>query len=222
MPSDISTSFVDRLQSYPSPASTPPQSSPTSRASSLAIPRTHDPESLDASEHSALISNTTNEYGTLPSHHHHHAEHSLDSLPARDHLPHRSISISTIPHTPAEDDIFSGGHHRHEPRSSHYSHHSSSGPGRRQSLQKLSEDVQVTTTPVPSQQTHSKYRSGSSHRPHNLNHGHDHGHAHLTMEHWDPDSHEDEGDVELTAEVKIGHRRQVVGILVSLFGFRRV
>ena len=62
---------------------------------------------------------------------------------------------------------------------------------------------------------------GAHHRPHNLSHTHDHGHVHLTMEHWDPDARRDDEEeeevtgVEMTAEVKIGHRRQVVGILVS-------
>ena len=43
------------------------------------------------------------------------------------------------------------------------------------------------------------------------------------MEHWDPDARRDDEEeeevtgVEMTAEVKIGHRRQVVGILVSFY-----
>lgn len=69
---------------------------------------------------------------------------------------------------------------------------------------------------------------GAHHRPHNTSHSHDHGHVHLTMEEWDPDArheHEEEEEgVEVTAEVKIGHRRQVVGILVSCtfpeFGYK--
>ncbi|KAK7681867.1 hypothetical protein QCA50_015215 [Cerrena zonata] len=213
----------NRLQSYSSPASTPPHSSSPSRASSAHPIRTHEPESLEDSEHAPLLSNPTNEYGTLPVHHHH--EHPIDGLPHQEHLPHRSVSVAAIPPPQAaEDDIFSGGHHRFESRSSH-SHHSG-GPGRRQSLQKISEDFQVTATPVGSQRVKTTSGSkdthghdhGAHHRPHNMSHTHDHGHVHLTMEEWDPDSGRDEEEVEVTAEVKIGHRRQVVGILMLQIG----
>lgn len=65
--------------------------------------------------------------------------------------------------------------------------------------------------------SHSQHRHGQRHEH---GHGHGHGHAHLDMASWDPDveafsSEGDEYDSEEEEEVRVGRRRQIVGILVS-------
>lgn len=55
-------------------------------------------------------------------------------------------------------------------------------------------------------------RSGT----HSHRHEHGHGHAHLDMDDWDPEAGSSHGNEEVGEEVKVGRRRQVVGILVRL------
>lgn len=121
------------------------------------------------------------------------------------------------------DEIFGGGHHRHEPREAHASHTLRSKKIAAVVLLKNEGQEQVGDGPgVPA-------------RPHH----HHHGHGHADIENWAGD---EEGDGDVTGEgeadgllhhghdhahahdghlghreqVTIGRRRQVVGILVSL------
>ncbi|CAL1702639.1 unnamed protein product [Somion occarium] len=219
----ISTSFVDRLQSYSSPLPSPPSSSATSRTASPlpSIPRTEEPAPLE-NETSPLLSTTTDgEYGALS--HTKYAPGCEATHPVLEHLQHRSISIAVPPSGNQDDDFFPGGHHRHEPRNSHSSH-SDRGPGRRQSLANISDHEAVAQAKKDKQiatqitNGHQEEIHHDHHRHHERHHSHDHAHVHLTMEEWNPDSNGDETAVDERSEIKIGHRRQVVGILMLQIG----
>ncbi|TFK94503.1 Zinc/iron permease [Polyporus arcularius HHB13444] len=159
------------------------------------------------------------------------------------------------------DAFFSGGHHRHEPRDSHASHHvrvsrwrwfwwsdwgseasSNSvvdrpGPTSHSHLHSLPH----ADAPLPPPRPQPVKNNGGTHRENGRSrssHGHHHDHAHADMERWmhgiDGEDHgsghghgqmHDESvdeecatDPEEAAEMKVGRRRQVIGILVLQLG----
>ncbi|EIW78000.1 zinc iron permease [Coniophora puteana RWD-64-598 SS2] len=231
----ISTSFVDQLQAASTPSSTPNDTSPERTPNGTDhTTRCPSPKPLDShppdSEHTPLISNgssnpaqrsQTFHYGTA---HHHHAHARLH---AHGHARESSPS----------QDIFEG-HHRHERRSAHESHHDR-GP-RLPSMYGPEEFGQGQVAGVGHVQEHSGHAGhghdgdeelggagagenecdrghehddehgrahdgGGYHRHHHHyhgHHGHHHGHAH---------GHEH-------GNVKVGEKRQIVGILVLQLG----
>lgn len=240
----ISTAYVDRLQSYSSPSPTPPTSSPSSREPSIIQLLTAEPDETPHSEPGVhteeatpLIQSGTNANLPVPpsyrstegsqsqsNHHHHH--HSHPSNISR----HPSSLSTAVPQADSADQtFFSGGHHRHETRSIHASH-TGIGPGRRGSLIKFSkidgesegedDKVAVVASHLHLHRPHSHDRehppgprhshSHSRDSEHSHGHGHSHGHHHLGMEDWDPNATDD--------EVIVGHKRQVVGILMLQLG----
>lgn len=136
-------------------------------------------------------------------------------------------SVAAVLASGDRDEIFGGGHHRHEPREAHASHTLRSKKIAAVVLLKNEGQEQVGEGPgVPAHHHH-----------------HHHGHGHADIENWAGD---EEGDGDVTGEgeadgllhhghdhahahdghlghreqVTIGRRRQVVGILVSLLYLR--
>ncbi|PCH34799.1 Zinc/iron permease [Wolfiporia cocos MD-104 SS10] len=298
----ISTSFVDRLHSYPSapssPCASPPPSTsqlpcpisvspesnhvptqlPSPASFSSANPMDRDPdrtmdgstghaagaplplappespssvnnESSAADEHTPLHTRPT-AYGSTHHHHHHHQ----DAPPARP----RPVGFAhTFPRTarpprsrsgPALVDaevFFAGGHHRHEARAAHASHHSSrqlsgwrrwfgsgseassadeEGGGERDAGVEVGKKgkggkgkqrgVRVSEHGHAHGQRHGRGHSGGH------GHGHGHSHIHMDMESWGSSSGDEaDGEGEMNEEeMKIGRKRQVVGILMLEMG----
>ncbi|TFY57560.1 hypothetical protein EVJ58_g6949 [Rhodofomes roseus] len=242
----ISTSYVDRLQSYasqpPTPCDTPSTSSPTPRPGSPAHPPSANeghvadaplplapPESSTpvnepfTDESTPLSGNGTPAYGATP--------HPGPRPAAWAHTFPRTQSgkrRGTI--AEASEEIFAGGHHRHEERGSHAEHHGSwkswmgwfgLGSGRA-----VDEDEEAASGSARKGVETRKHSNGHAHDRHDShNHGHHrgghahaHGHAHMDMESWSPER--DEGDEsELDGpEAKVGMRRQVIGILMLEIG----
>ncbi|KAG6372539.1 hypothetical protein JVT61DRAFT_7648 [Boletus reticuloceps] len=190
---DVSTSFVNRLHSYSSPsssiASTPRDGSPVD------IERAPPSRSPDAQhpnpEQTPLI-------GTADSHHPpSHHRHSQDS------------SYGAVQHHVTTHSLVNGdaseyfeGHHRHESRSSHLSHHERSRPTTMYGPPGLADGR-------PSDVGHAHYME-SGHHHHGLEDTvdatgtHEHHHFH----HHHHSGHE--------AKIRIGKKRQIVGILVRL------
>ncbi|KAJ3489170.1 hypothetical protein NLI96_g2321 [Meripilus lineatus] len=239
----ISTAYVDRLQSYSSPSPTPPTSSTSSRTPSVIqlistdhedVPHCDEPESIDAEEHSPLMTTDADPrrptYGSThdsqinPHTHPHQRRPQL-------HRSHSSYRPSTLtPLTP------------HHPDSAEETH-SGKGPARRGSLVNLNlaqsdeesdkdkggDDVVgkhlhshshhgdgAPGVPTNSDRGHTHSHTNGSGNNHSHGHHHEgHGHHHLGMEDWDPDAKHHEGEGE---EVRVGHRRQVVGILMLQLG----
>jgi len=195
----LSTSYVDRLQSYSSPSSSPPVSRSTSRLPSLRETPVLGEEGPQPETAPLLQSN-------------HH-----DSIPYGTTSYHSSLGTPSTPKT--DEPGFFSGHHRFEDRSSHASH-SIRAPGRRRSI------VAITTEHGDIFRTNSKPQEQLVHHAHHHSHHHEHEndnthvrHAHLDMENWDPDQDDDvSSNLAGEAEVKIGHRRQVVGILMLQVG----
>ncbi|KAG2155357.1 zinc iron permease [Suillus bovinus] len=170
----VSTSYVDRLQSYSSPIQSPQSSTPTASTPISTTPshRNHTPQPQEScasqSERTHLVSS------------HSHSSHS----PRRT----RSFSYGSTSQPHRHDSYFFEGHHRHEARCSHDTHHergfklsSSYGP----------EDFEqgVVNDIVHDRELH-------------VEHGHSHSHT-LDSE---------------IKEVQVGKKRQIVGILVLQLG----
>lgn len=190
----LTTSYVDRLQSYSSPSSSPPASRSPSRIPSLRqAPISEEQDRLDTTP-------------LLQSNHHNPVSYGTTSCQS---------SLRAVPIvTKTDEPGYFSGHHRHEERTSHNSH-SGHGTVRRQSV------VGITDEPVEVLSPSSKPSEHHAHHHHHHSHtnGHGHGHSHLDMESWDPD-HDHDGDMDLKGEteIKIGHRRQVIGILMLQLG----
>ncbi|KAI0795802.1 Zinc/iron permease [Abortiporus biennis] len=220
----ISTAYVDRLHSYSSPLPTPPVSPPSSRTPSVIQLQTTDDvcecdspqEGDDIGEETPLMQSHRqspgSSYGSTE-----------DMEPSSEQPPFSSQHAVIIPKEiqgDEEDEIFSGGHHRHELRSSHAGH---SGRGRKESIIKFADDeeeetVQNNEIHVHDHEHHHHHHHHTHHHhldhdhEHSHEHGHIHHHAHMDIDHWDPESTQTEH------QVKIGQRRQVVGILMLQVG----
>ncbi|KAI0072601.1 Zinc/iron permease [Panus rudis PR-1116 ss-1] len=106
------------------------------------------------------------------------------------------------------------------------------GSQRRRGSSRLQQQQQQQQKPTPHTKDGSKRSSTSHENGHGHGHTHsqhhDHAHVHLTMEEWDPDANNEdlevggsmgaEEETMETAEVKIGQRRQIVGILMLQTG----
>lgn len=186
---DISTSYVDRLQSYSSPA---PSIVPTPQDGILpglerapASPKFTDTEP-SSSEQTPLMVTTVH----TPRDPHHDPDPSYGAVHHRDHT-HDLVD--------SDASIFFEGHHRHESRNLHQSHHERCRPA---TMYGLGEFAQGQPSGV----------GGSGHRHHHVLEDvedvtyipephHHHHHCHV-------DEHE--------GRVKVGKKRQIVGILVRL------
>ncbi|KAF7789163.1 hypothetical protein EIP86_000100 [Pleurotus ostreatoroseus] len=133
-----------------------------------------------------------------------------------------------------DDDIFGGGHHRHETRQSHASHSGRSKKIAAVVLLKDDEDHDGQAPQAPNEarraDSHHLYQHHHHHRHHG---GHAHGHTHMDIESWGTEAGSGEED-ELLAhdhhghahdhhvgheeEMLIGRRRQIVGILMLQIG----
>lgn len=170
----ISTAYVDRLHSYSSPIPSPKSSTPTT-AASTPVPatinrRTDTPNPIEScaaqSERTHLVSS-----------------HSSQS-PRRT----RSFSYGSTSQPHRHDSYFFEGHHRHEARCSHDTHHergfklsSSYGP------EDFEQDIVTGIVDVHDRELHAE-----------------HGHSHML-----------DSQIE---EVQVGKKRQIVGILVLQLG----
>ncbi|OJA19394.1 hypothetical protein AZE42_11564 [Rhizopogon vesiculosus] len=178
----VSTSYVDRLQSYSSPPTSPGSTTPIIASSphtphSCTTPRPPDSRASQ-SERSHLISS-----------------HSSGS-PRRT----RSFSYGSTSQHPrhTHDSYFFEGHHRHETRCSHESHHerglklsSSYGP------EEFGQGSVAGVGHVHDRELHAE-----------------HGHSHA-VDAEDVDGRLESGEPK---EVKVGKKRQIVGILVLQLG----
>ncbi|KAJ8584672.1 Zinc/iron permease [Rhizopogon salebrosus TDB-379] len=180
----VSTSYVDRLQSYSSPPTSPGSITPIV-ATPISTPHTPGPNPCtpkppdghaSQSERSRLI----------------HADSSRS--PRRT----RSFSYGTTHPRHTHDSYFFEGHHRHETRCSHESHHerglklsSSYGP---------EECGQGTVAGVG--HVHNREMHAEHGRPHTL----DSDDVEARLESSEPE------------EVKVGKKRQIIGILVLQLG----
>lgn len=123
--------------------------------------------------------------------------------------------------------IFAGGHHRHEPRGTHASHHGSrkdSGWRGWFGIDSEGENVSKRDDGGAHERRKKNPQEGRRKgRRHERGHSHAHAHAHADVEAWRDRSvsAEAESDEEATgdgwehgAEKAMGRRRQVVGMLV--------
>lgn len=201
---------MDRLQSYESQPTSPCDTPALSRTASLAAGRNDTDRPLasssDADESTPLYQHDTAEYGST----------SRTAAPPRSE--HGGMQRSTV--AGAGQDIFAGGHHRHEERGTHAGHHGSAkawrgwfglnedgdghshdeDAGRSERRKAHREEVQ----------SNGHAPNGSAREQRHNGHVHSHGHVHMDMERWSPDGIEGEVD-----GAKVGMRRQVVSILVS-------
>ena len=243
---DISTSYVDSLQSYSSPSSTPPRDPSPDRdeprssqgtapkiangaAAAAAAAAPHDtdlerqPLLSTGNGHTCKQSHTHTSVHKDCHHHCHEHGHRVDQHAPHSHHQHapfygtththpqdhvRTRTTSTISVHHAHRDTAGGnnsnggavileGHHRHEPRTAHSAHHDR-GP-RLPSLYGEEERGRRVVGCV-----HDRDGHGHGHHGHHHAHGHVHGLAGGVY-----------GDAE--KEVRVGEKRQIIGILVRLF-----
>ncbi|KZT66934.1 Zinc/iron permease [Daedalea quercina L-15889] len=247
----ISTSYVDRLQSYasqpPSPCDTPSTSSPTPRRAHspaheastdeghvadaplpLAPPESpadvNAPPSADAS--TPLVGHDAPTYGAAARPAPRPASWA-HTFPRSKHGGKRRSAIAET-----SQEIFLGGHHRHEERGSHAEHHGSTKPWLGWFGLDEGDDH------VPTETVHGSMRgkarevakplhagghaqNGHGHHYHGGHaHVHSHGHVHMDMERWSADhgdASEDDGELD-GPEATVGMRRQVIGILMLEIG----
>ncbi|KAG2121588.1 zinc iron permease [Suillus clintonianus] len=178
----VSTSYVDRLQSYSSPLSSPESTTPIIASTPISATPTRRGDTPKPLESHASQSERS------------HLVHSYSSQSPRRT---RSFSYGSTNQPHRHDSYFFEGHHRHESRCSHDTHHerglklsSSYGP----------EEFEQGTA------------AGSAH-VHVRGLHPEHGHSH-TLDSVIADGRlEDEPE-----EVKVGKKRQIVGILVLQLG----
>ncbi|KAI0084576.1 Zinc/iron permease [Irpex rosettiformis] len=242
----ITTAYVDHLQSYASAPSSPSHS--PSRASSRASSRTREhPDVVPIHEETPLLgpSQTSTVRTGFPVIN--EQDDTADGVSVIEVYPSptksRSRSDSSLilkAQGVAETDeniIFGGAHHRHESRNTHASHSlpPTTGKaggvtvGKKVAVEVLYDDDSEERKKklTKQQQNHHHYYHHHHHHSHtnnNQGHGHphphhSHGHAHLDLEnfHNAEDSDHDD-DCEVGEEVKIGRRRQIVGILILQIG----
>ncbi|KIJ67160.1 hypothetical protein HYDPIDRAFT_126962 [Hydnomerulius pinastri MD-312] len=199
----ISTSYVDRLHSYNSPPASPGTT-----------PRNGSPARVDSGPSGSLTPKSVDattadpECTPLISAHHHHYSHHHRPSPSPRRAQTFSYGSAHHGHTHAsensETSVFFEGHHRHEPRGSHASHHDR-GP-------------RISSMYGPEE-------FGQGH-PSGVGHIHDregdHPHHSHSLEGEDATGHSLHGSDfhghGETEEVRVGKKRQVVGILVLQLG----
>ena len=146
---------------------------------------------------------------------------------------------NTVAETSQE--IFAGGHHRHEERGSHVEHYGSAKPWRgwfglggedgehhdhghghddEEASGSAPRKTRRDEGAKPLGNGHASHGHdhghGHGHRQHHSGHVHSHGHVHMDMERWSPERASGGEEEELDGpEAKVGMRRQVIGILVS-------
>lgn len=237
-PSDITTAYVDHLQSYssapPSPSHSPSRSSSRTRDLPDDTTSIHEQTPLlDPSRASTVRTGyavVAEEDGTS------------DRVPVVEVCPsprtsrsHASLiqKAQAAVTDPDEEIIFGGAHHRHESRNTHASHSLPPTVGKAGGVTVGKKVAAVVLYDEDSEEERNKKKQmeeQSRRRLHNHHHHHpqsqseashphphhSHGHAHLDMENWhnDEDSDHEDGS-EIGEEVKVGRRRQIVGILVS-------
>ncbi|THH16083.1 hypothetical protein EW146_g4496 [Bondarzewia mesenterica] len=190
----ISTSYVDRLQSYPS-APPSPKLEPTP---SLPIYEYATP----VRPASPISSNET----IRPSQHPSETTPLLSPNSSRPTQPARRYSLSNPKvngHVHVHDQEILEGHHRHELRCSHDEHH---GPPPRGSIPLFGEELE---------DPHHHYYH---HHSHFHRHEHEHGHVHANLEIVGDEANEECVHERSDEELEIGRKRQVVGILVLQLG----
>ena len=228
---DISTSYVDRLQSYSSPSSTPPrdpsldgdepdcsEDTAPKLANSVTAIASHDTDPelqplLNTGNGHTLISeqyqtHTPLLYGTTHTHRTdvHDGARTCTTFEAisgdNDHHDHHRIHV----HTSGDGNnlnfggaVILEGHHRHEVRSAHSVHYDR-GP-RLPSIYAEEEDMRRMVLTVAC--AHGRNGDRHAHHDHDGHHGHGHVHGLGEFGH---------GDAE--PEVKVGTKRQIIGILV--------
>lgn len=246
---------MDRLQSYESQPASPCDTPTTSPAPSirtppiveattggshvadaplpLAPPESSSEVDAPADESTPLRTNDAREYGSAPN---------PTSRPAAwahtfPRSKHSGKRRNTIAETSQE--IFAGGHHRHEERGSHVEHYGSAKPwrgwfglgGERGEHQddghahneeaaggsaRRKKRGDERTKPLSNGHAPHVHDHGQGHRQHHSGHVHSHGHVHMDMERWSPERASGSEEEELVGPAaKVGMRRQVIGILVS-------
>ncbi|KAH8105241.1 Zinc/iron permease [Cristinia sonorae] len=181
----ISTSYVDRLQSYSSPSPSPPPSRPISRppGASQTIPPPPQSTLPLETEQTPLIASQ--------SHSHSHSRQ------------HSTATVIGDPPTNGEHNIT-----RYESQTSHP----------RRSFIRYSNVIEDDDLPkYGSVRRHSILSSANGHSRLTSTHS-GHGHVHLGMEDWDPDADETSSMDDELGKVKVGRKRQVVGILMLQMG----
>lgn len=191
----VSTSFVYRLQSYSSPSTsitpTPGDRSPPDLEHALATPKLTNTGHL-SSERTPLIRETDPHHAA--SHTHRDPDSSYGAVHHRGHT-HDSLD--------GDASLFFEGHHRHESRGLHHSHHERSRP----------------QTIYDSEEFEEAQPSGVGHVTHSEDGHHHHGFEdaegvtdtpedHHFHNHYHSNGHTDKD--------KAGKKRQIVGILVRL------
>jgi zinc transporter 1/2/3 len=209
VPLDLSTSYVDRLQAYSSaPQSrdiSPVPSRPSSPHPSHDLPQLASPEYTLSGTDRPSSKRVSDLDTTVTAHENIKPTEStplltVTTVKSSNHSRSRSKSFSYGSHPDSEqgcDRLFFEGHHRHEPRSAHHSHHS-------RCLRKAG----MFTPPEPPQGS----GNGAGHQPrHESSHSsHEADGSHA----FDADFGIGHSHGEHVQNVKVGKRRQVVGILV--------
>ncbi|KAI0338706.1 Zinc/iron permease [Trametopsis cervina] len=239
----LTTAYVDHLHSYSSAPPSPSSSPSPSPSRSSSITRKQARDSTD--EQTPLLNSSTVEHGYAVVNDN---SDTRQVVPVVEVRPSRSCasSVKHAATNGSEDTIFGGAHHRHEPRSAHASHSLSvgrtggvavgkkvaavvlydeddEGTGQRESRIEVERQSRASHHHHSDQHQHQHHAPSHSHshshsHGHGLGHSHGNGHAHVHMENWDPEAsiiHDEEEDTEA---VRVGRRRQVVGILMLQIG----
>ncbi|EKM51121.1 uncharacterized protein PHACADRAFT_165745 [Phanerochaete carnosa HHB-10118-sp] len=220
-PTDISTAYVDHLHSYSSPPQSP---TPSIRERSLSH------SSSTAREDSPLLNKSSPD----PNYQVPTAPDETTPLVLSQPVAETGEATALLVQAAPVEDIFGGSHHRFETREAHATH-CSCVRGKRISAVALfdeegrmygSGDVvgEVAVAPVQGgngkgrEPSHHGHGHGHGHVHAHGSHGHSHGHFHHGMDAWHSTDNEalgveceEESDEE---EVRVGRRRQIVGILV--------
>ncbi|EED77723.1 predicted protein [Postia placenta Mad-698-R] len=219
-------------------------SSSTSSSSSSSSSDAHERTPLRAPSHAHAHPHLDGTYGSTRPAARNHAAYA-HTFPRSTRRPRRASDPSQGPSGVgvAVAEIFAGGHHRHEARGAHASHHGGGkgaawrwlfglGAGE-PSVRPVLEDGEVgVERHVRNEHSGRKrshahvhereHRHGRRHghargHGHEHHYGHGHGHTHLDMEAWG--SGEQVGGEELDeTEMQVGRRRQIIGILMLEIG----
>ncbi|KAI0922482.1 hypothetical protein AcV7_006007 [Taiwanofungus camphoratus] len=190
-------------------------------------------EAEDASERSPLIGHSAADGSASRSHPRSYTRPRpyAHTFPRSHRSHHNHDESHHRPHVEGPELIFAGGHHRHEPRGTHASHHGSrkdSGWRGWFGIDNEGEDVSKRDDGGAHERRKKNPQEGRRKgRRHERGHSHAHAHAHADMEAWRGRSvsAEAESDEEATrdgwehgAEKAMGRRRQVVGMLMLQIG----
>jgi zinc transporter 1/2/3 len=189
---DVSTSYVDRLQSYSSPSSSispsPRDESPVDLECAQALPKFTNTEHSNP-ERTPLI-------GTTDSRHTLNDAHGPDSSYGAVHCTHD--------HVDSNASVFFESHHRHESRSLHLSHHERNRPATMYGPAEYAQGRPSGAGHVHNSESDHYHRDGFE-GAENFTNTHEHHHSHRNYHH---DGRE--------GKIKVGKKRQIVGILVRL------